>query len=261
MGSKEGAGTLQQLLGLLMPHSVYVECFLGNGAVLRHKTPALRTIGVEADAVIVKAWERTRWPGVELVHADAIAWLAKASAWLPPDALVYCDPPYPHNTRTSSKRYRHELSGRDHRRLLDVLDALECSVIISSYESRLYLERLGDRRWPTWGRSWRHHSWPAMTRGGLRTEHAWVKTSMAAASVSLGVEARYLGQNFRDRTRIKRKVARWTGKFDTMPVRDRTAILAALLTRYEASSVRPGANAAASVRNGVGIRRRLQRQP
>lgn len=247
LGSKEAAGSFQQLIRIFPPHSVYVDAFLGNSATARHKTPALRTIGIDKDPRVIEAWRRTKWPGIELVQADALEWLEEARSWLPADALVYADPTYPHETR-GSKRYRHELSADDHARLLTVLDSLPCSVVVSSYDNRLYRERL---------KKWQHHSWRAMTRGGVRTEHAWVKTAAAAASVSVSVEPRYVGHNFRDRLRIKRKVARWALKFQKCPARDRIAILSALLARFggpEASSVNSGATAAPAIGEVLSVR-------
>lgn len=225
LGSKGALNTIRRVVRLFRPHPIYIEAFLGSGAVMRFKTPALRTIGIDEDPDVIAAWRRSEWPGVQLVNANAITWLDDARSWLPHDALVFADPPYPLETRTSDKRYAHELTEAEQVQLLDVLDSLPCSVVVSSYDNDLYRRRL---------RAWSHDSWPAMTRGGLRTEHAWYKHP-AAEAAGVGVQAKCLGLNFRDRERIKRKVSRWAAKFDTIPERDRIAILAQLLDRYGAS--------------------------
>ena len=41
-----------------------------------------------------------------------------------PQTLFYCDPPYPHATRGDSKAYGHEMSGREHEELAQVLGNL-----------------------------------------------------------------------------------------------------------------------------------------
>jgi hypothetical protein len=41
-------------------------------------------------------------------------------------------------------------------------------------------------------------------------------------------EYRYLGNNFRERERIKRKTKRWTAKLQSMPILERQALLCAM---------------------------------
>jgi site-specific DNA-adenine methylase len=38
-GGKAGAGVAQRLINLMPTHAVYIEPFLGHGAVLLHKRP------------------------------------------------------------------------------------------------------------------------------------------------------------------------------------------------------------------------------
>jgi DNA adenine methylase len=60
-----------------------------------------------------------------------------------PGTLFYCDPPYLHETRTSTDAYSFEMSVKEHRELLARL--LECKgkVILSGYPSALYESVLG----------------------------------------------------------------------------------------------------------------------
>ncbi|MCP4270600.1 MAG: hypothetical protein GY781_01355 [Gammaproteobacteria bacterium] len=41
-------------------------------------------------------------------------------------------------------------------------------------------------------------------------------------------EYSYLGNNFRERERIKRKTQRWTAKLQSMPILERQALLSAM---------------------------------
>lgn len=213
LGAK--VASVRQVLRRMPPHSLYVEAFLGGGAVARHKVPALRTIGVEIDPEICERWRRARWPGVELVEACVIAWLEEAAAWLPFDALVYADPPYRHCTR-GDKRYRYELTDEQHLELLGALDAIPCSVMVSGYPSTLYDVALA---------GWSREEFPAMTRGGPRTEVLWWRSSVASS----GVGARFIGRDRRQRWNVKKRVRRWTAKFSAMPPSERAAVLHALL--------------------------------
>jgi DNA adenine methylase len=59
-----------------------------------------------------------------------------------PDTLFYCDPPYLHETRESKEAYAFEMSGQDHRDLLEALRACKSKVMLSGYPSALYDEAL-----------------------------------------------------------------------------------------------------------------------
>lgn len=53
------------------------------------------------------------------------------------DTLFYCDPPYPHSSRTDAKAYRYEMSDSDHVHLAGVLHKVKGKVAISSYRCEL----------------------------------------------------------------------------------------------------------------------------
>lgn len=85
-----------------------------------------------------------------------------------PVTLFYCDPPYLPSTRSSSGRYGYEMSLNDHEHLIDVLNAVKGSVVISGYANPLYDSRLN---WTRFERA--DHSW----KGGDRVEVIWVKNA------------------------------------------------------------------------------------
>lgn len=53
-GGKSGAGVYQSLINLMPPHDVYIEPFLGGGAIMRLKRPARVNIGVDLDPDALK---------------------------------------------------------------------------------------------------------------------------------------------------------------------------------------------------------------
>lgn len=61
-----------------------------------------------------------------------------------PETLFYLDPPYLHETRTSSKNYAHEMSCEGHEELLDMCKQCQGKVILSSYPNQLYTDWLFD---------------------------------------------------------------------------------------------------------------------
>lgn len=212
-GGKGAAGVAQTIINQQPPHDRYMEPFLGGGSVMRIKRPARINIGMDMDAGAVAAFDDGTRPGTFYV-ADGIAALRKWRA--APADLVYCDPPYLLTARRRNRRiYRCELEQSDHIRLLVTIRGLNCMVQISGYWSSLYAQML---------EGWRLVRFMAMTRGGLMEECLW----MNYPEPSLLHDYRFLGSDFRDRERIKRKTARWTARIAGLPTLERVALLSAM---------------------------------
>ena len=82
-----------------------------------------------------------------------------------PGVLVYADPPYVHDTRTTTS-YRFEMSDRDHIELLTILDAHPGPVLLSGYAHPLYDDRLCH---------WHREIKQAKAEGGaIREEVLWI---------------------------------------------------------------------------------------
>lgn len=204
----------QKLINFMPPHTVYIETHLGGGAIIRNKRQAKRNIGIEIDKEVIKEWETDRVDGVEIFNTDAIEYLKSYN--FSGKELVYCDPPYLRSTRRQQSRlYKHEYSEDQHRELLEVLKSIPCMVMISSYEAELYKEVLKD---------WQTHSFQSKTHKGVATEWIWMNYP---CPVELH-DYRYLGENFRERERIKRKSERWVLRLKKMPMLERQALLHAI---------------------------------
>jgi len=224
-------GVWQRIINEIPPHSVYVEAFCGSGVVFRQKRLAPRSILVDCEpgslaltceaAGIALGRDEGPWRSsiavereadrgtVEVVVGDAVKLLQEVK--LPMDAVVYCDPPYLLETRGGRRYYRHEMSARDHRRLLGCLLKLQCRVLLSGYPSSLYASMLDD---------WRSIEYRVMTRGGIRQEVLWLNYS---EPMELH-DYRYLGSNFREREKIRRQQAAWRRMLAAMPRHRRLAL-------------------------------------
>jgi DNA adenine methylase len=233
-GGKSGAGVYQRIISQMPPHEVYVEPFLGGGAVMRRKRPALWNYGIDLDcAVVSRAADlvaRGEWvpalaqlggdgdgrPEYSIVEGDGVAWLQSRKSWS--GTVVYCDPPYPMSVRSSQRRmYRYELGDDRHRELLNVLCRLPCYVMVSGYSCEMYDQALA---------SWRVMRYRTMTRGGrMADECLWCNFP---EPVELH-DYRYLGRGFRERERIRRKQARWVVRLSAMTVLERRSVESALL--------------------------------
>lgn len=205
---------------MMPPHHTYIEPFLGSGAVMRMKRPARLSIGIDADADALEGFRSTTSPlpasgaKVKLIHGDAIDFL-RAYTWRGGE-LVYCDPPYVTSSRRQSRPiYRCEMTDVQHRELLRTLQLIppEVMMMVSGYYSAMYAQAL---------RGWRTVTFQAMTRGGrMATEYVWLNFPEALELH----DYRYLGEDFRERERIKRKKLRWRAKLERMPALERYAIL------------------------------------
>jgi DNA adenine methylase len=212
-------GVFQKLINLMPPHEVYIETHLGGGAVMRNKRPARRNIGIEIDPEVVEIWTNGKQKAFELIQDNAINYLNNYP--FTGKELLYCDPPYLRETRKKwSRLYKYEYSCEQHIELLEVLKSLPCKVMISGYESILYKQSL---------KGWHTHSFQAACHHGVATEWLWMNYS---APVELH-DYRYLGNNFRERERIKRKTQRWKAKLKSMAILERQALLSAIDTVRE----------------------------
>lgn len=254
-GGKAGAGTYQKIINQIPPHDIYCEPFLGDGAILRRKRPALRNIAVEIDPSTASGFVGTAghvagWGGesgsIEVFNCCGIEWLKHQfglylvgsqhpapsarvagsngsgrpavgrDADPVPQWFVYCDPPYLLKTRSSGRIYRFEMTEAQHVELLAVIKRLPCPVAISGYYSSLYSEALQD---------WRHISFDSMTRGRrMGREYVWMNYPEPVALH----DYTYLGQNKRQRERIARKVRTWAAGLARLPRLERQAIWAKL---------------------------------
>ncbi|MFV2940257.1 DNA adenine methylase [Klebsiella michiganensis] len=219
LGSKAASGVYQKIIAEMPPHDTYIETHLGGGAVMLRKPPAIHNIGIDIDHETLEDFARVAPEFCYLVNGDAVDYLKGFNfVDLPVTSrvLLYVDPPYLPETRTSSARYRYEYSVADHERLLSCLVSLpdNVSVILSGYPSQLYDE---------WLTGWRSKEFQAMTRGGVRTEKIWMNYPEGRA-----YSHAFAGKDYNDRYRIKRKAQRWKEKFAALPAAERLAIMVAL---------------------------------
>ncbi|MGD9202540.1 MAG: DNA adenine methylase [Chitinispirillia bacterium] len=207
--------TFQRLINLMPPHEVYIETHLGGGSIIRNKRPAQVNIGIEIDSKVIEQWKVChRHHSFELLHDDALTYLKRYH--FTGKELVYCDPPYLRETRKKRDRlYRYDYSKSQHIELLKVLQCLPCMVMISGYHSNLYKESL---------KGWHTYSFQSATHHGMSTEWVWMNYS----SPTELHDYRYVGDNFRQRERIRNKSKRWVKRLKGMDVLERQALLSAI---------------------------------
>lgn len=232
-GGKGSDGVYHRIINQIPPHDLYIEAFVGAGAILLHKRPAACSIVIDADPEVIYRWlnfghdhhaengETISLPGLHAIHGDAKVLLPGciANSGVPCSRIfVYCDPPYLLETRRSKRAlYKIEMSDRDnHEELLVLLLSLDCMVAISGYQSSLYSTML---------QTWRSISYQVGTRGGTAaTEYLWMNYPEPAQLH----DYRYLGQGYREREKINRQRRRWLARLKRMNQLQRLSLAAAI---------------------------------
>lgn len=253
-GGKNADGVYQRIINLIPPHSTYIETHLGSGAIMRHKRPAPLNIGLDLDPEVIQAHQESdEYKVLSTEATPQHSALSTQYSFLCTDALtylqsypftgsefIYLDPPYVISSRASQAPiYKFKYTDQDHINLLSTLKSLPCKVMISGYWSRLYADHLHSFNWHT-----THFN--TRTRGGNATEWLWMNYPPPVALH----DYQYIGEDFRERERIKRKKTRWLFNLRSMPTKDRQAILWAI----QEANLLPESPAAALATNGDTIR-------
>lgn len=257
-GGKNGSGVYQRLISLMPPHRTYIEAFLGSGAVLRRKRPAEKSFAFELNqatiaelikhlpgdfvpaadwnpgeplphnggsSILFRSPANPDGSNLEIFNRDAFGGLKTYSAsslfwgWNDPaETLIYCDPPYPRSVRSAGASiYQFEmLEEKEHSDLCDLLLTIPAKIMLSGYDNDLYNSKL---------KGWRKFEIPTTTRGGKPAiETVWLNFPEPFELH----DYRFLGTDFHDRDRIKRKAGRWIANLEGMPATERYAIFGQL---------------------------------
>lgn len=210
----------QKFINLMPPHEVYIESHLGGGALLLKKRLAKKNIGIDIDPNVIKIWSTTTQKDLELIHGDAVEYLK--SYHFTGKELVYCDPPYLRETRKKYyPLYKYEYTYEQHVELLEVIKSLPCMVMISGYESTLYKQYL---------KGWHTYCFQAFANHHMATEWIWMNYPIPPVELH---DYRYLGDNFRERERIKLRSKYWLARLRKMPVLERNALFSDIRSVFE----------------------------
>ena len=214
-GGKGGAGTYQTIINEIPPIDTFIEVFAGGAAVAHNLKPPGSIVINDIDAGVIDQYIYARYPAI-LTNMDYKTCIDK-HAYACSKCLVYADPPYLFETRKSQRTlYNYEWDVQDHIAFLDYARSMKCLCIISHYPCKRYDETLA---------GWRTVDFKSMTRNGLADERLYCNYSQPQKLH----DYRYLGEDFTDRQRIKRKIQRVKTKLAMLQPLERAAFIAAVI--------------------------------
>jgi site-specific DNA-adenine methylase len=232
LGRKGASGVPQWIINKFPKHDVYIEGFFGTGTIGLSKLAAsIANIGYERSQKVFTDLSMLEH-NFELFN-DCIFNLLRYHIDKYNDGrrsiVIYLDPPYLAHTRNdyAGSQYEYEFSISDHEQLLFLMLEYRqfdnVKFIISGYKSELYMSML---------HGWSYFEFKTMTRGGPSIESLWCSFNPDFFEKH---QYDYVGRDFTDRQRIKRKCNRYLKKFDDMPNDERLFILRSLIDKYDYS--------------------------
>ena len=231
-GGKAGNGTYQQIINHIPKCEFFIDAFVGNGGIFFNLKLPEHTVINDIDPGIIDKYNNVAHTdkntyvsqGVRKENLDYGSLIDKYDCTSSLKTFFYFDPPYLKSTRKSEKNlYKFDWNENDHNLFLSLAVKVKSDCMISHYPCDLYNNSLKD---------WRFHDFQSITRNGLRTERIYMNYSKPL----ILQDYKYLGKDFIDRQRIKRKVKRFIAKLDNMQADERTAILKSVIDKYSYTS-------------------------
>lgn len=223
-GSKNGSGVKEWIINNIPEYEIFLELFGGSAIITRtlsQMVPEATYDVYEADEgtynqlVEVKAREKAAYgiilyDGVNLLKS----WTETNRKTLP---FIYADPPYIKEARRGGRDlYNYEWTIDQHLEFLNFAIQYKGMMMISGYDHHIYNDVLSG--WPT-------KTFRTMTRSGIAYEKIWMNYEPENYPLAT---TEFLGKNFTDRQRIKRKVQGYETRLRQMPLHERQAILTRL---------------------------------
>lgn len=241
-GGKGGSGTYQTIINQIRPHDIFISCFLGNDAVLRFKKTAKRNIGMDKSETVIRKWRELNLDWLELQQWCGIGFLESFRHNPRFKTVLFLDPPYPLDSRKSDRlTYEHELTDKEHLRILQAINQMKdwpnLDILICTSENDMYRQILKD---------WRVLPYPNTTRAGQVIEHLYMNYDNPQGLLH---DYNFVGKDFRERERIKKKINRWAKRLLRLQGYERNAILETI-RKYENMYIEANQPRSPTTKNG-----------
>ncbi len=218
-GRKGGSGTWQKIISEIPKCSLFIDAMCGSGIVgsLVHST-GCQVVMNDLDRSVIDTISSPA-ANIEFRNEHYKKIIQRFDNGNP-GRVFYFDPPYLMNTRSYQKSiYKHDWVETDHLDFIVAVQGIKSSVMISHYPCKLYDVAF---------KNWRKITYNSMTRAGVREECLYMNFQQPVLLQCY----EHVGENFTDRQRIKRKVARLAARLKKEPGKERAAILSSIIEQF-----------------------------
>lgn len=221
-GSKGGAGVYQKIINHIPWFTDSYEVFAGSAIISRKMSELDRWhkyYMIEKNEAVRDQLKNICTRNLMLMDfLDGMEFLQKVAEkpeWYR-KCFLYLDPPYMKSTRRIDRNiYKYEWNSDDHVEFLDLVTSIptEIKIMISHYDCSFYRKTL---------EGWHTKEFNARTRGKTAVEKIWMNYDIQEHDLAV---TDFVGENFSERQRIKRKKESYLEKFKTMHRHERQAVL------------------------------------
>lgn len=259
-GGKSGNGTYQNIINHIPKCRIFIDAMVGNGGIVSNLNLPSITIINDIDLSIINDYKINLSKGIidnniytgvsadidqnifvgqkqeiilenldfpELIdkydYSD-ISGIKDISLYAS-DIFFYFDPPYLKSTRRNQKDlYKFDWDKNQHIKFINRSLTVKSNCMISHYPCKLYDEAFN---------SWNKFDFVSTTRNGQRIERIYMNYSKPL----LLQDFRYLGKDFTDRQRLKRKAERLNKKLNNLPDEEKIYLFSSLLKTIDNSEI------------------------
>lgn len=239
-GGKGAAGVAQTIINQIPPHDELIVPFAGHCFVSRTIKPCRRLVLCDLADDVAEWWQGRLPSHAEFHQLDGMGFMRSlvagsgvtgsgdprgTSETAAVDRVIYFDPPYHPETRTSGHKYKHDWDEDRHTAFLQEVSTIPASkafILISGYNCGSYDAVLGDS-----ASRWRRIDFRAMTRGGVRVESLWMNFDRGDLH-----DYRFLGSDKREREKLAKRDRNLIRRLEQLPKLERNRLLAAVADRF-----------------------------
>lgn len=213
-GNKGSLGVYQKIINQIPPCDTFIELFAGSAVISEYIYGSCRIHLNDIDKNVYSGLKK-KFPGspqLKITMYPALKLLLSMSSGNKGQVL-FIDPPYIKETRPSNKDiYKIEMSMVDpHEQLLKTVVKKNLVSIITHPPHEIYEYYLKD---------W--HKIPFIQQGHIKPFNDCIWLNYTPGKL---LTYKFLGVDFTDRQRIKRKINRWVNKLNSLPILERNAIV------------------------------------
>lgn len=224
-GGKSGNGTYQNIINFIPKCEMFIDALVGNGGIVCNLKLPAHTVINDFSPYIVEKYISYCSNCFQIENMHVLELINKWDSLLV-NKFFYFDPPYLKSSRKSQQDlYKIEWSMLDHEKFISRVLTVTSNCMISHYPCNLY---------DTAFKEWNKFTFQSMTRSGPATECLY----MNYPTPTVLQDYRYIGKNFTERQRIKRKATRFLRKLEHLPEQEFNCIIACIIDKFNLKEIR-----------------------